>query len=77
MDMPKKFLRHHMCWFLPIFGVYHPKKLDKIRVVFDSAAKYEGVCLNDTLLTNNLVGVLLRVRSKRIALTADLQLSGT
>nr|XP_022312019.1 uncharacterized protein LOC111117241 [Crassostrea virginica] len=66
------------CWYLPIFGVYHPKKPDKIRVVFDSAAKYEGVCLNDTLLkgpdlTNNLVGVLLRFRSERIALTADIE----
>ena len=26
-------------WYLPIFGVYHPKKPTKIRVVFDSSAK--------------------------------------
>ncbi|VDI39506.1 Hypothetical predicted protein [Mytilus galloprovincialis] len=47
-------------WYLPIFGVYHAKKLSKIRVVFDSSAKYHGICLNDILLkgpdlTNNLV----------------------
>ncbi|VDI05041.1 Hypothetical predicted protein [Mytilus galloprovincialis] len=26
-------------WYLPIFGVYHPRKPDKIRAVFDSSAK--------------------------------------
>ena len=25
------------CWYLPIFGVYHPKKPNQIRVVFDSS----------------------------------------
>ncbi|KAK3703269.1 hypothetical protein QZH41_001331 [Actinostola sp. cb2023] len=32
-------------WYLPHFGVYHPKKPGKIRVVFDSSAKYQGVSL--------------------------------
>ena len=54
-------------WFLPSFGVYHPRKKDKIRVVFDSAAECEGVSLNKLLLsgpdlTNNLLGVLMRFR---------------
>ncbi|VDI63393.1 Hypothetical predicted protein [Mytilus galloprovincialis] len=54
-------------WYLPIFGVYHAKKLSKIRVVFDSSAKYHGICLNDILLkgpdlTNNLVSVLSKFR---------------
>ena len=31
------------CWYLPLFGVYHPRKPDKIRVVFDSSASCEGV----------------------------------
>jgi hypothetical protein len=31
----------------PLFGVYHPHKLDQIRGVFDSSTKYEGVSLND------------------------------
>ena len=30
-------------WYLPHFGVYHPKKPDQIRVVFDSSAEYQGV----------------------------------
>ena len=24
-------------WYLPIFGIYHPKKPTKLRVVFDSS----------------------------------------
>ena len=65
-------------WYLPIFGVYHPKKPSKIRVVFDSSAKCEGVSLNDVLLTgpdltNNLVSVLLKFRKEKIAVTADVE----
>jgi len=65
-------------WYLPIFGVYHPKKPLKIRVVFDSSAKHDGICLNDVLLkgpdlTNNLVGVLLKFRKGRIAAIADVE----
>ena len=29
------------CWYLPLFGVYHQKKPGKVRVVFDSSAKYK------------------------------------
>jgi len=66
------------CWYLPIFGVYHPKKVDQIRVVFDSSANYQDLSLNDVLmsgpdLTNNLLGVLLRFRKEPIAVTADIQ----
>lgn len=67
------------CWYLPIFGVYHPKKnLGQIRAVFDSSAKHDGVSLNDVLLTgpdlnNNLLGVLLRFRQDSVAVTADIQ----
>ena len=50
----------------------------KIRVVFDSSAKYNGVCLNDVLmtgpdLTNSLIGVLLRFRKHKTAVIADIQ----
>ncbi|XP_075539206.1 uncharacterized protein LOC142573874 [Dermacentor variabilis] len=66
------------CWYLPIFGVHHPQKPDQIRVVFDSSAQYEGVSLNNVLLTgpdltNNLVGILIRFRQEPFAVTADVQ----
>ncbi|XP_072010850.1 uncharacterized protein [Engystomops pustulosus] len=66
------------CWYLPIFGVYHPKKPGQIRVVFDSSAKFEGVSLNDVLLpgpdlNNRLLGVLLRFRRDSVAFMADIQ----
>lgn len=38
------------CWYLPMFGVNHPKKPSSIRVVFDSSARYGGVSLNDVLM---------------------------
>lgn len=66
------------CWYLPLFGVYHPKKPDSIRMVFDSSARHEGLALNDVLfkgpdLTNNLLGVLLRFRKDEIAITGDIE----
>ncbi|XP_041417427.1 uncharacterized protein LOC121393319 [Xenopus laevis] len=69
---------HDECWYLPSFGVYHPRKPKQIRVVFDSSAKYQGTSLNDVLLTgpnltNNLVGVLMRFRREPVAITADIQ----
>ncbi|VDI30798.1 Hypothetical predicted protein [Mytilus galloprovincialis] len=69
---------HEECWYLPLFGVYHPKKPDQIRGVFDSSAKCNGVSLNSVLLTgpdltNDLLGVLLRFRKEMVAVTADVQ----
>lgn len=66
------------CWYLPIFGVYHPQKPGQIRVVFDSSAQQHGVSLNSVLLTgpdlnNSLLGVLIRFRKDLIAVTADIQ----
>ncbi|XP_057705305.1 uncharacterized protein LOC130923571 [Corythoichthys intestinalis] len=66
------------CWYLPLFGVYHPRKPKQIRVVFDSSAKHEGVSLNDVLLTgpdlnNSLLGVLMRFRKEDVAFTADIE----
>jgi hypothetical protein len=34
-------------WYLPHFGVYHPRKPTKIRVVFDSSAEFKGTSLNN------------------------------
>jgi hypothetical protein len=60
-------------WYLPHHGVYHPKKPDKLRVVFDCAARFAGTSLNDRLLqgpnlTSSLVGVLLRFRLEYVAI---------
>ena len=65
-------------WYLPLFGVYHPKKPDQIRGVFDASARFDGVSLNDVLLSgpdlcNSLLGVLVRFRKEMVAVTADVQ----
>ena len=64
--------------YIPHQGVYHPHKPDKIRVVFDGSAKYQGISLNDVLLKgpdlmNGLLGVLLRFRQDKVALICDIE----
>ena len=66
------------CWYLPHLGIYHPKKTDKIRVVFDLAAECDGISLNKLLLpgpdlTNSLLGVLIRFRQDPVAIVADIE----
>jgi len=65
-------------YYIPHHGVYHPKKPDKLRVVFDCSARYRGNSLNDHLLsgpdlTNNLLGVLCRFRRYPIAVMCDIE----
>ncbi|XP_061793005.1 uncharacterized protein [Nerophis lumbriciformis] len=65
--VPPEELDKGPAWYIPHHGVYHPQKPGKIRVVFDCSVKYEGVLLNDYLLTgpeltNKLVGVLCKFR---------------
>lgn len=65
-------------WYLPLFGVYHPRKPEKIRGVFDSSAAFQGCSLNSMLLsgpdlTNSLVGILLRFRRDSCPVTADIE----
>ena len=63
-------------WYLPHFGLYHPKKPTQIRVVFDSSAQNEGVSLNGELflvLMNSLLGVLLQFRRETTAVTCDIE----
>ena len=69
---------HLQRWYLPLFGVYNPKKPGKIRGVFDSSAVYDGISLNSLLLqgpdmTNNLLGVLLRFRKDMFPVAADVE----
>ena len=65
-------------WYLPHHSVVDPRKPEKVRVVFDCAARYRGTSLNDRVLrgpdlTNKLVGVLLRFREEPFALMSDIQ----
>lgn len=65
-------------WYLPHHPVINPKKPNKVRIVFDCAAKFRGTSLNDNLLQgpdymNSIVGVLMRFRQKPVALVADIE----
>ena len=65
-------------WYLPHHGVYHPKKPNSIRIVFDCSARYQGKSLNDHLLpgpdlSSKLTGVLTRFRKERVAFMADVE----
>lgn len=76
--VPPEELYKSLAWYIPHHGVYHPQKPGKIRVVFDCSAKYEGVSLNDHLLTgpeltNTLVGVLCRFRKGPVAVMCDIE----
>ena len=65
-------------WYLPHHAVTNSHKPGKLRVVFDAAAQFAGVSLNNQLLTGpdllrNLTGVLLRFRRQDIAIAADIE----
>ena len=65
-------------WYLPHHAVFHPHKPDKLRVVFDCAARFKGTSLNDQLLhgpdlTNSLFGVLQRFCQEPVALVSDIE----
>ncbi|KAG1697676.1 hypothetical protein GQR58_005904 [Nymphon striatum] len=64
-------------WYLPLFAVTHSKK-NKARLVFDAAASFHDVNLNQKLLrgpnqTNQLRSVLLRFRRGLIGMTCDVE----
>ena len=65
-------------WYLPHHGVYHKKKPDKIRVVFDCGARFKDTSLNEQLLSgpdllNSLTGVLCRFREHPVAVMCDIE----
>ncbi|KAL7726352.1 hypothetical protein ACLKA6_001569 [Drosophila palustris] len=64
-------------WFLPIFTVTNPNK-KKTRLVWDAAARSQGVSLNDCLLKGpdtlaSLMGILIRFRERSIAFSGDIR----
>ena len=65
-------------WYISHHGVYHHKKPEKLRVVFDCSAQFRGTSLNSELfqgpdLTNNLVRVLIRFRQDQVAVIRDIK----
>ncbi|XP_039904599.1 uncharacterized protein LOC120744346 [Simochromis diagramma] len=76
--VPEQELDKEAAWYIPHHGVYHPHKPEKIRVVFDCSARFQGTSLNDHLLTgpdltNALIGVLCRFRKGPIAIMCDVE----
>ena len=72
------FKRSMATWYLPHHPVLNVIKPNKMRVVFDAAAQFDGISLNDRLcngpdLTNNLVEILIRFREEETAFTADIK----
>ncbi|XP_053698911.1 uncharacterized protein LOC128745869 [Sabethes cyaneus] len=64
-------------WYLPIGVMFNPKKPDKMRMIWDAAAKVRGISLNDMLLKGpdqlaSLPAVLLRYRQFAFAVIADI-----
>ena len=64
-------------WCLPHHRVYHPNKPDKIRVLFDCSAEFNGRSINKELipdpdLANQLVGILTRFRENKVVFMADI-----
>lgn len=64
-------------WYLPHFGVQNPNKPKKLRIVWDAAYRFNGVSLNDSLLSgpdliNCLFSTLLKFRVGKIAIKSDI-----
>ena len=64
-------------WYLPHHPVVHSLKPEKVRAVYDCAAKHKHVSLKRTIITrsrqeNRLVDVLNRFRQEPVGLLADI-----
>ncbi|XP_062538355.1 uncharacterized protein LOC134206642 [Armigeres subalbatus] len=78
LSATEKAEKHPKDWYLPIFPVTNPNKPGKLRIVFDAAAKVNGVSLNSLLLTGpdqlvSLLTVLYKFREFRIAVVGDIR----
>ena len=65
-------------WYLPHHPITNVNKPGEVRVVYDCAAKYNGMSINDVLmkvphLMTSSTGVLSRFRKDRIAMVADVE----
>ena len=74
---PKEVNPDEPAWYLPIGEVESPDKTTKCRLVFDAAAKKDGISLNDALekgpcFMNSLFDVLVGWRQNEIAFAGDI-----
>ena len=74
---PERVIRDEPAWYLPLNVVEQPEKTTKLRIVFDSAATYRGMSLNDALekgpcYLNSLFDVLVGWRAEAIAFAGDI-----
>lgn len=65
-------------WFLPLGVVLHPKKPNKVRLIWDASATVDGVSLNSMLLKGPdfltpLPAVMGRFRQRNVAVVGDIQ----
>ena len=76
--VPKEDMDNRNSYYIPHHGIYHRKKPEKIRVVFDCSSIYQGKSLNSLLLQgpsllNSLVGILCRFRKETVGFIGDIQ----
>lgn len=65
-------------WYIPHHGVRQKSRPEKLRIVYDCSATYQGKSLNQILLrgpdlTCNLVGLLCRFRREPIVILCDME----
>ncbi|XP_055615136.1 uncharacterized protein LOC129761441 [Toxorhynchites rutilus septentrionalis] len=65
-------------WYLPLGVVVNPRKPEKVRLIWDAAAKVGGISLNSFLLKGpdqltSLPAVLVRFRQFMVAVSADIK----
>ncbi|XP_076052759.1 uncharacterized protein LOC143032176 [Oratosquilla oratoria] len=77
-EVPTCDVKNQQAWYIPHFGVRHPTKSNRVRVVFDCAARVNDLSLDDLLrqgpdISDLLSGVLLRFRLGLHAYIADIE----